>query len=99
MQFFVVLGMVYLDVVYMFNVHWTYLSLCAIVPAIILSITMLFMPESPSWCVNKISDSTQGIEEALAALKRLRSPDSDVKGELNDLIEGANRAATSKHSS
>lgn len=55
------------------------------------------MPESPTWCVNKIRDTSEGIEQAMSSLKRLRTADSDVKAELNELIEGANRLATSKN--
>ena len=92
-----VFGVVFVDVIYMFNFHWNQLALWGLLPAGLLSVTMIFMPESPSWCVNRINDSTQGIEQALASLNRLRTSDSDVKGELNELIEGANRMSASKN--
>ncbi|XP_017486798.1 PREDICTED: facilitated trehalose transporter Tret1-like [Rhagoletis zephyria] len=108
-NFFVVFGMVYVGTmnqclpdnvyfVYMFDVTWNKLSLWCLLPAGLLSITMIFMPESPTWCVNKIRDTSEGIEQAMSSLKRLRTADSDVKAELNELIEGANRLATSKNS-
>lgn len=89
--------MVFVDFVYMFDVNWNILSFWCVLPAGLLSLTMIFMPESPTWCVNKIRDTTEGIEQAMSSLKRLRSADSDVKAELNELIEGANRLATSKN--
>lgn len=81
----------------MFNYHWYQLALWSIVPSMLLTLTMLFMPESPSWYVNHIKDTTVGIEQALTSLRRLRTPDSDINNELNELIESANRISASKN--
>ncbi|KAJ6224153.1 hypothetical protein RDWZM_002698 [Blomia tropicalis] len=90
-NFFVVFGVVYMNIIYIFNFHWNQLALWALLPNGLLMITMFFMPESPSWCVNKIKDRNVGTERAIESLKRLRSTKSDITAELNALIENANR--------
>ena len=80
-----------MDFVYIFNIHWYHLSMAVLVPTIIFIVTMFFMPESPTWAINKIEDSTESIEVAKNALIRLRAKNSDIQGELNELIQGAVR--------
>jgi sugar porter (SP) family MFS transporter len=50
-----------------------------LVPAVLLSVGMLFLPESPRWLVKQ--DMT---DEAIATLKRLRNS-SDVSHEINEI--------------
>jgi sugar porter (SP) family MFS transporter len=56
--------------------QWRLMFGLAVIPAVILAIGMLFLPETPRWLVSKNRE-----KEAVAVLKRIRHPD-DVEGEL-----------------
>ncbi|XP_054266614.1 facilitated trehalose transporter Tret1-like [Macrosteles quadrilineatus] len=75
-------------------VSWNSLALFnGIVPSIGL-MTAFFLPESPSWLLN------QGKTEAARnALTRLRGDTCDIEGELQDLINFANKTNSNKKSS
>jgi sugar porter (SP) family MFS transporter len=59
---------------------WRWMFALAAVPAAVLVIGMLPLPESPRWLVG------QGrTEEAAGVLRRLRQPGSDIAGEIADI--------------
>jgi MFS family permease len=65
---------------------WHYISIAALLPTILLTVSMIFMPESPNWLMIKFGRGTQVVE----ALQRLRRDDSDIDKELDELEERAN---------
>ncbi|RWS02509.1 Facilitated trehalose transporter Tret1-like protein [Dinothrombium tinctorium] len=67
---------------YFFN--WRYLALIGIMPSLALSITMFFMPESPAWLLSRYGRSSLKPEKALT---KLRTPNSDIQKELNEINE------------
>lgn len=69
------------------NFHWNHLGFFAIVPTTLMMIIMCFMPESPVWCINFINDKNESIKQAEKNLRRLRSKNSDIQQELDNLIE------------
>ncbi|MCH6159421.1 sugar porter family MFS transporter [Streptomyces marispadix] len=59
---------------------WRWMFALAAVPAVVLVLGMLPLPESPRWLVG------QGrTEEAAGVLRRLRRPGSDIAGEIADI--------------
>lgn len=58
---------------------WRWMFGCGLVPAILLSIGMIFLPESPRWLIMK-----NRVDQASAILKRLRHS-ADVSQEVNDI--------------
>ncbi|RWS31237.1 facilitated trehalose transporter Tret1-like protein [Leptotrombidium deliense] len=72
---------------YFFN--WRYLALVSAIPAIGMSILMLGMPESPHWLLAKYGRSSVKPEKALS---RLRTPKSDIQGELDEMQDQVNQA-------
>ncbi|RWS31244.1 Facilitated trehalose transporter Tret1-like protein [Leptotrombidium deliense] len=71
---------------YFFN--WRYLVLVSAIPAIAMSILMLFVPESPHWLIAKYGRSSGRPEQALS---RLRTSKSDIQGELDEMDEQINQ--------
>jgi len=59
---------------------WRWMLGIIAVPAVLMFVGMLFLPESPRWLVLK-----KRIEEARAVLRRLASSDSDANRELDDI--------------
>ncbi|OTF80047.1 hypothetical protein BLA29_005003, partial [Euroglyphus maynei] len=86
-NFFVVFGIVYMDIINIFNFHWNQLAFWALLPTALLMVTMYFMPESPTWCMNNIKTSNEALLLAEKNLRRLRTIESDIHGELRDLYE------------
>lgn len=58
---------------------WRWMFACGLVPAILLSIGMIFLPESPRWLIKQ-----NQIAKALDILKRLR-PGHDTEQEIRDI--------------
>lgn len=79
-QGFITLGTLFISVCGMF-VDWRLLSQLCIVPALLLSVLILFFPESPFWLVKKGRE-----EEAMRSLRRLRA-NEDCTMELNLIVE------------
>ena len=69
---------------------WRYMLAVAAIPAIMLFIGMLSMPESPRWLVSK-----GRTDEALAVLKQVR-PEDRAEAELNEVIKLAQTSNTEK---
>ncbi len=62
-------------------VDWRISIGAAAVPAVIMLVLMLRLPESPRWLVKHDS-----VDEARDVLKKIRPPDDDVEPELNEII-------------
>ncbi|MGC9477613.1 sugar porter family MFS transporter [Streptomyces sp. WG4] len=63
---------------------WRLMFGLAVLPAVVLGVGMLFMPESPRWLVER------GLrEEAATVLTRLRPPGTDVGREIDEITEVA----------
>ncbi|CAG2118846.1 unnamed protein product [Medioppia subpectinata] len=86
-QIFVTIGIVYVDL-FGLALGWRWLCIIGLIPAVIMSIGMIFMPESPSWLMNKYGRSSQ----VVSALRRLRTDDSDIEGELKELQDRAEKS-------
>ncbi|KAH7643203.1 hypothetical protein HUG17_9894 [Dermatophagoides farinae] len=95
-NFFVVFGIVYMDIINILNFHWNQLALWALLPTALLVITMYFMPESPTWCMNCVEISNDALRLAELNLRRLRTKESDIHGELRDLCEFKNQIQKAK---
>lgn len=76
-----------MDIINIFNFHWNQLAFWALLPTALLMVTMYFMPESPTWCMNNIKTSNEALLLAEKNLRRLRTIESDIHGELRDLYE------------
>jgi sugar porter (SP) family MFS transporter len=63
-------------------VDWRISIGAAAVPALIMLVLMLRLPESPRWLVKHDS-----VDEAREVLKKIRPVDDDVEPELNEIIE------------
>ncbi len=61
--------------------NWRMMFALAVVPAIILGIGMIFMPESPRWLLSR-----NQTDKAEAALKKIRVP-AQVKKEMQGILE------------
>ncbi|MGW8379379.1 sugar porter family MFS transporter [Streptomyces sp. ODS28] len=61
---------------------WRWMLGVATLPAVLLYLGMLLMPETPRWYASK-----KRIAEARAVLLRVRAPGSDVEGELAEMSE------------
>ena len=69
-----------INFVFMDTQHaWRWMFLVGIIPAVLLAVGMLFLPESPRWLIKRAR-----LVEALATLKFLRSSD-DVKEEFKEI--------------
>ncbi|MEU8733346.1 sugar porter family MFS transporter [Streptomyces tendae] len=63
---------------------WRLMFGLAVVPAVVLGVGMLFLPESPRWLVER------GMrEQAASVLTRLRPPGTDVRHEIDEIAEVA----------
>ncbi|CAG2121517.1 unnamed protein product, partial [Medioppia subpectinata] len=62
-------------------VRWEYLGYGAIVPSVLLSGAMVFIPESPNWLMVKYGRCPRVVE----ALRQLRHRESDIEAELAEL--------------
>jgi sugar porter (SP) family MFS transporter len=60
--------------------HWRWMLGLAAIPAVVLGLGMLWLPESPRWLVKSGRN-----ELALAVLRRIRRPD-EAEGELNLIL-------------
>lgn len=85
-----------MDIINIFNFHWNQLAFWALLPAALLVITMYFMPETPTWCMNRITVSNEALIMAEKNLRRLRTKESDIHGELRDLYEFAQQVRLAK---
>lgn len=61
---------------------WRWMFALAAVPAVVLAVGMLPLPESPRWLVGK-----GRTDEAAAVLTKLRVPGSDIGGEIAEIEE------------
>jgi len=73
------------------DVVWRYMLAVAVLPAIVLLVGMLFMPESPRWLSSQERDT-----EALGVLKQVRSPEraEAEMAEVHALAEEEKEAQT-----
>lgn len=65
-------------------VEWRTLSSISAIPTILLGIVMYFLPEGPNWLV-----TNQRINEAKAALIKLRSKNSNIESEFKEMLNEA----------
>lgn len=76
------------DYVFAYHGHWRYMLGCGFIPAIILFMCVLSLPESPRWLV------TRGrIEQAKETLREIHGSASDV--EFQQICDTANQASLS----
>ncbi|OTF75905.1 hypothetical protein BLA29_008423, partial [Euroglyphus maynei] len=80
-------GMFLINILNIFEFHWNHLGFWATIPTTLMMITMFFMPESPVWCVNFIQDKNDAQRQTEHNLRRLRTIDSDIQQEIDDIIE------------
>jgi len=59
---------------------WRWMIAVAVVPAVVLFLCMLMLPESPRWLAENVS-----MEKARAVLESVREPDSDLSFELDEI--------------
>ncbi|WP_296135828.1 MFS transporter [uncultured Tessaracoccus sp.] len=71
---------------------WRYMLLLASVPAIFLWFGMRMMPESSRWYAANLR-----VVEAVGALKRIRPADSDVTGEVEEMVATQRDEAKQEH--
>lgn len=64
---------------------WNYLAIYALIPGLMMSIGMLFMPESPVWLISK----TGKYQQMVTTLKNLRLESSDIDEEVRELETNA----------
>ena len=69
---------------------WRYMLFVAVLPAIVLFVGMLRMPESPRWLVSKGRE-----QEALGVLRQVRSPER-AEAEMNEVHELAQQEKESR---
>lgn len=72
-----------------FDGSWRWMFSIGLVPAILLSIGMIFLPESPRWLIKQ-----NKVDKAITTLQRLRNT-SNVKQEVNDIQESLRKKQTS----
>ena len=78
-QYFIQFGCSYIDGVASFRIPWA----LQMIPAIILSVGMLYLPESPRWLVKTGRDAQAAA--SLARLTSLSKDDPEVESELADI--------------
>ncbi|KAK2982334.1 hypothetical protein RJ640_009031 [Escallonia rubra] len=74
------------------NYGWRVALGCAAIPAIIMTIGALSIPDTPSSLIQR-----GRYNEARQSLNQVRGVDSDIEAELNNLISSANAASTANH--
>jgi hypothetical protein len=67
---------------------WNYICIAGLVPGVLLTVLMIFMPESPNWLMMKYGRSSQVVD----ALTKLRQSDSNIESELKELEARAEEA-------
>ena len=75
------LGCMYTYVLGYFVQSWRTIALCQLVPCCLLGISVIFVPDSPYWLVEK-----GRFEDAKKSLIVLRGPDYDVNDELTEML-------------
>lgn len=64
--------------------EWRTLSSISAIPTIVLGVVMFFLPEGPNWLV-----ANRRIDEAKATLIKLRSKNSNIETEFNEMLNEA----------
>lgn len=86
-QFMVVLGICFAYLWgYLLGHEWRWMFFLGVVPAVILMIGMIVLPESPRWLISKKRN-----EEALGILTRVRGEEESARVELKEIEEVANQ--------
>lgn len=86
-QFMVVLGICFAYFWgYLLGHEWRWMFFLGVIPATILMLGMIILPESPRWLVGKHRD-----DDALAILNRVRDNQDDARRELNEIKEVADQ--------
>ncbi len=85
-QVFVNVGILYMDL-FGLGLGWNYICIAGLVPGVLLTVLMIFMPESPNWLMMKYGRGSQVVD----ALRKIRHSDSDIEGELKELQERAEK--------
>ncbi len=67
---------------------WNYICIAGLVPGVLLTVLMIFMPESPNWLMMKYGRSSQVVD----SLRKLRNSDSNIESELKELEDRAEEA-------
>lgn len=62
------------DYIFAYHGHWRYMLGCGFIPAIILFVCVLTLPESPRWLITK-----GRLEQAKEILRKIHGQDSDVE--------------------
>ena len=63
-------------------VAWRWMLGFGMLPAIVLAISMFYLPDTPRWLISEGREA-----EARNVLQRIRSSDDDVEGEIDDIKE------------
>ncbi|CAG2162494.1 unnamed protein product [Oppiella nova] len=79
---FGVFGILYMDILSIW-LPWNWVAFGGIIPSVLLSLFMFFIPESPNWLMLKFGRCLRVVE----ALHQLRHPNSDIDQELDELEE------------
>ncbi|CAG2184051.1 unnamed protein product, partial [Oppiella nova] len=79
---FGVVGILYMDILSLW-LPWNWVAFGGIIPSVLLSLSMFFIPESPNWLMLKFGRCLRVVE----ALHQLRHPNSDIDQELDELEE------------
>ncbi|XP_054158979.1 facilitated trehalose transporter Tret1-2 homolog [Oppia nitens] len=90
-QAFVNIGILYMSLLGL-AVSWRWLAIIGLIPSVLMSIGMIFMPDSPNWLMVKHGRHGSQVADAL---RRLRSADSDIDTELKELEDMADKAGQS----
>jgi hypothetical protein len=67
---------------------WNYICIAGLVPGVLLTVLMIFMPESPNWLMMKYGRSSQVVD----ALRKIRKSGSNIESELKELQDRAEEA-------
>lgn len=89
-QLFITIGILAASIIGNLTGYKVFAIVCA-VPSFLMSILMVFMPESPVQIISKGPLNEKTINRARNELKRLRSPNSTIESEL-DLIVSSQKA-------
>jgi sugar porter (SP) family MFS transporter len=73
---------------------WRWMIVAAVLPAIVLLLCMLRLPESPRWLAENVS-----IEKARSVLKQVRDNESDVNFELDEIRQVVAEGGSGKKAS